>query len=50
LNEWQWIFIIGACIYIIPAFIFFAFGSGDAQKFNEVQSKADEEKTNVKTP
>lgn len=51
MNEWQWIFIIGAFVYIIPALIFMAFGSGEVQKWNDGdQSKSSDDKDFVKTP
>ncbi|KAL7050318.1 hypothetical protein ACKWTF_004034 [Chironomus riparius] len=44
MDEWQWIFIIGAFVYILPGLFFIAFGSGEVQKWNEGQSdsKSDE--------
>jgi hypothetical protein len=38
MNEWQWIFIIGAFVYIVPAIIFIAFGSGEDQKWSEAEN------------
>lgn len=34
MDEWQYIFGIGAMVYIIPALIFMLFGSGEVQKWN----------------
>lgn len=44
MDEWQWIFIIGAFVYILPGLFFITFGSGEVQKWNEGQSdsKSDE--------
>lgn len=33
-EEWKWIFMIGAIIYIAPAIQFMIFGSTDVQKWN----------------
>ncbi|XP_041783948.1 sialin-like [Anopheles merus] len=35
MEEWQYVFIIGAAAYIVPALIFIVFGSGQVQKWNE---------------
>lgn len=35
MNEWQYVFGIGALVYILPGIIFIFFGSGDVQKWNE---------------
>lgn len=35
MDEWQWIFLIGGFVYILPAIFFIAFGSGEVQKWNE---------------
>lgn len=35
MDEWSIIFIIAAIAYILPAFIFILFGSGNVQKWNE---------------
>lgn len=47
MDEWQWIFFIGAFVYILPAIFFILFGSGDVQKWNEDRSdsKSDDEKS-----
>ncbi|EDV98298.1 GH22746 [Drosophila grimshawi] len=39
IDEWFWIFIIGALAYILPAIFFWVFGSGKIQKWNEVATK-----------
>ncbi|KAI8038522.1 hypothetical protein M5D96_008422 [Drosophila gunungcola] len=38
IDQWHWIFIIGAAAYILPALFFWVFGSGKIQKWNEVQT------------
>ncbi|EDW10461.1 sialin [Drosophila mojavensis] len=38
IDEWFWIFMIGAAAYILPAIFFWVFGSGKIQKWNEVQT------------
>ncbi|XP_023162936.2 sialin [Drosophila hydei] len=38
IDEWFWIFVIGAAAYILPAIFFWVFGSGKIQKWNEVQT------------
>ncbi|XP_030238876.1 sialin isoform X1 [Drosophila navojoa] len=38
IDEWFWIFMIGAAAYILPALFFWVFGSGKIQKWNEVQT------------
>uniref|UniRef100_A0A182NQ00 Major facilitator superfamily (MFS) profile domain-containing protein n=1 Tax=Anopheles dirus TaxID=7168 RepID=A0A182NQ00_9DIPT len=35
MSEWQYVFMIGAAAYIVPALIFVVFGSGQVQKWNE---------------
>uniref|UniRef100_A0A182K207 Major facilitator superfamily (MFS) profile domain-containing protein n=1 Tax=Anopheles christyi TaxID=43041 RepID=A0A182K207_9DIPT len=35
MEEWQYVFMIGAAAYIVPALIFVIFGSGQVQKWNE---------------
>jgi MFS transporter, ACS family, solute carrier family 17 (sodium-dependent inorganic phosphate cotransporter), other len=35
MAEWQYVFGIGALVYIIPAIVFIIFGSGEVQKWNE---------------
>lgn len=35
MDQWQYIFTIGALVYIIPGIIFIFFGSGDVQSWNE---------------
>lgn len=35
MEEWQYVFMIGAAAYIVPALIFIVFGSGQVQKWNE---------------
>lgn len=44
MQEWTYIFVIGAVAYIAPAFIFSIFGSANVQKWNEAK-KSDEDKT-----
>ncbi|ALC41364.1 CG9864 [Drosophila busckii] len=39
IDEWFWIFIIGAAAYILPALFFWVFGDGKIQKWNEVETK-----------
>lgn len=39
LDEWQYVFYIGAAAYIIPALLFMVFGDGNVQKWNEPKSK-----------
>lgn len=36
-DEWRIIFIIGTVVYIVPAFIFTAFGSGEIQYWNHMK-------------
>ena len=43
MNEWQYIFLIGALVYIAPAIVYMFFGSGEVQKWNQRQEKEDEE-------
>ncbi|KAH8389345.1 hypothetical protein KR215_005604, partial [Drosophila sulfurigaster] len=38
IDDWFWIFIIGAAAYILPAIFFWIFGSGKIQKWNEVKT------------
>ncbi|XP_055625542.1 sialin-like [Toxorhynchites rutilus septentrionalis] len=35
MQEWQYVFAIGAAAYIVPALVFILFGSGMVQKWNE---------------
>uniref|UniRef100_A0A182IPE5 Major facilitator superfamily (MFS) profile domain-containing protein n=1 Tax=Anopheles atroparvus TaxID=41427 RepID=A0A182IPE5_ANOAO len=35
MDEWQYVFMIGAAAYILPALIFIVFGSGQVQSWNE---------------
>lgn len=46
LNEWQYVFGIGALAYIIPAAIFIAFGSGNVQKWNDTKDCKDAQQSN----
>ena len=39
MEEWQYVFYIGAAVYIIPALIFLVIGSGEVQKWNEPKAK-----------
>lgn len=48
MAEWQWIFIIGGFVYIVPGLFFMAFGSGEVQKWNE--SNKSDDKNIEKTP
>jgi MFS transporter, ACS family, solute carrier family 17 (sodium-dependent inorganic phosphate cotransporter), other len=41
MDEWQYVFGIGALAYITPAIIFIIFGSGKVQNWNE-KKKTDE--------
>lgn len=43
MNEWQWIFIIGGIVYILPGLFFMIFGSGEIQPWNE-KEKSDDKK------
>lgn len=43
IDEWSVIFVIAAIAYIVPAFVFILFGSGQVQPWNE--SKKTDEKT-----
>lgn len=42
MDEWQYVFGIGAMAYIAPAIIFIIFGSGEVQKWNDKKEAADE--------
>ena len=49
IDEWHWIFMIGAGAYILPALIYWVIGSGKIQKWNELEDKsAKEEMVNTK--
>lgn len=51
MQEWQYIFIIGAFVYILPALFFILFGSGEIQQWNEGRkSNKDDDKSVAKTP
>ncbi|KFB47840.1 hypothetical protein ZHAS_00015886 [Anopheles sinensis] len=39
MDEWKYVFMIGATAYIIPALVFVVFGSGQVQKWNEPKQK-----------
>lgn len=39
MDEWQYVFGIGALVYILPAIIFIIFGSGEVQEWNESKAK-----------
>lgn len=39
IDEWNIIFLIAAALYILPAFVFIIFGSGNVQAWNEKSSK-----------
>ncbi|XP_037825663.1 sialin [Lucilia sericata] len=43
IEQWHYVFIIGAAAYIIPAFIYWIFGSGKIQKWNELDNTASKE-------
>lgn len=43
MDEWQYIFMIGAAVYITPGIIFMLFGSGEVQKWNQREEKEDAE-------
>ncbi|XP_014102201.1 sialin [Bactrocera oleae] len=45
INEWHYVFLIGAAVYIIPALIFWVFGSGEIQKWNEADKKSSKNDT-----
>lgn len=36
-EEWKWIFLIGAILYIVPAIQFMIFGSTEVQKWNNCE-------------
>lgn len=42
MDEWQYVFGIGALVYIIPAIIFIIFGSGEVQEWNNKKQTKDE--------
>lgn len=51
MDEWQYIFMIGAVVYILPALLFILFGSGEIQHWNEGhQSKKADDKAVEKSP
>lgn len=35
MHEWQYVFGIGALVYILPGIIFICFGSGEVQNWND---------------
>lgn len=45
LQDWTYIFVIGAVAYILPSAIFALFGSGEIQKWNEEPAKLTEHVT-----
>lgn len=45
IDQWHNVFLIGAAAYIIPALIFWLFGSGDIQKWNEIEKKSSKNDT-----
>ena len=47
MDEWQYVFYIGAAVYIVPALFFIIFGSGEVQKWNEKKDDKEEEAQNV---
>ncbi|XP_055858837.1 sialin [Episyrphus balteatus] len=42
IDQWQNIFLIGAGAYILPAFVFWALGSGKIQKWNEIDKDSNQ--------
>lgn len=49
MDEWQYIFGIGAMVYIIPGIVFILFGSGEVQKWNSKKDDdADSEEKSTK--
>lgn len=45
MNEWQYVFAIGALVYIVPGITFLLFGSGEVQEWNEKKEKVDAEQS-----
>lgn len=49
IDEWMWVFITGAVVYVIPSLFFMIFGSGMVQYWNDMNKsevkKEDPEKT-----
>ena len=48
IEEWKYVFWIGAAAYIVPAVIFVFLGSGEVQKWNEPKKKDDDEAVDTK--
>ncbi|CAO1366144.1 unnamed protein product [Diamesa serratosioi] len=46
MDEWQYVFYIGAAVYIVPALFFILFGSGEVQKWNEKKDDKEVEAEN----
>jgi MFS transporter, ACS family, solute carrier family 17 (sodium-dependent inorganic phosphate cotransporter), other len=49
MEEWRYIFAIGAIAYILPALVFAFYGSGDVQKWNSTDEQKDKEQEIEKT-
>jgi MFS transporter, ACS family, solute carrier family 17 (sodium-dependent inorganic phosphate cotransporter), other len=47
LDNWQHVFWIGAAAYILPALLFFVFGSGKVQGWNEIREKKSTDDTKL---
>lgn len=43
MEEWRYIFAIGAIAYILPALIYAVYGSGEVQKWNSRQNQQRDE-------
>lgn len=43
-EEWTKIFWIGGGVYIVPALIFMMFGSGEVQKWNDLNESTEKDK------
>uniref|UniRef100_T1PC44 Major Facilitator Superfamily protein n=1 Tax=Musca domestica TaxID=7370 RepID=T1PC44_MUSDO len=43
IDQWHYIFMIGAAAYIVPALIYWIFGSGKIQKWNELDTSSSKE-------
>ncbi|XP_073813936.1 sialin [Musca autumnalis] len=43
IDQWHYIFLIGAAVYIVPALIYWVFGSGKIQKWNELDTTSSKE-------
>lgn len=43
MDEWRYIFAIGAIAYILPALIYAVYGSGNVQKWNSREEPKEQE-------